>query len=85
MLGRDGEELERHYRKIFEERASAKRAANSGCSGRSSKRRGRISETPPHSAKGIVDFVDTENWYSMRGAIYEGLLAKAEEGNTNCH
>ena len=50
LLERDGEELERHYRHILEERASANRARNPGCSGRSSKRRGRISKTPPRSA-----------------------------------
>ena len=50
LLERDGEELERHYRKILDERASAKRARSPGCSGRSSKRRGRISKTPPRSA-----------------------------------
>ena len=33
LLERDGEELERHYRKILDERASAKRAASPGCSG----------------------------------------------------
>ena len=56
LLQRDGEELERHYRKILDERARSP-----GCSGRSSKRRGRISKTPPRSAEGIVDSVDTEN------------------------
>ena len=55
LLQRDGEELERHYRKILDERASAKRARSPGCSGRSSKRRGGISKTPPRSAEGIVD------------------------------
>ena len=38
---------------------------------------GRISKTPPRSAEGIVDSVDTENWSSMqadtKGDIYEGL------------
>ena len=33
LLERDGEELERHYRKILDERASAKRARSPGCSG----------------------------------------------------
>ena len=34
LTERDGEELERHYRKILDERASAKRARSLGCSGR---------------------------------------------------
>ena len=50
LLQRDGEELERHYRKILDERASATRARSPACSERSSKRRGRISKTPPRSA-----------------------------------
>ena len=72
LLERDGEELERHYRKILNERASAKRARSSGCSGRSSKRRGRISKTPPRSDEGIVDSVDTENWSSMQADTKNG-------------
>ena len=38
LLERDGEELERHYRKILDERASAKRAASPRCSGRYQRR-----------------------------------------------
>ncbi len=34
LLERDGEELERHYRKILDERASLKRASSPGSSGR---------------------------------------------------
>ena len=45
LLERDGEELERHYRKILDELGK-----KSGMLGRSSKRRGRISKTPPRSA-----------------------------------
>ena len=81
LLERDGEELERHYRKILDERASAKRAKSPGCSGRSSKRRGRISKTPPRYAEGSVELIDTENWSSMqadtKGDIYKGLLEKS--------
>jgi len=81
LLKTEAEELERHYRHILDERASAKRARSRECSGRSSKRRGRTSKTPPRSAEGIVDLIDTENWSSMqadtKGDIYEGLLEKS--------
>ena len=60
LLQRDGEELERHYRKILDERASAKRVKSPGCLRRSSKRRGRISQTPRRSAEGIVELIDTD-------------------------
>ena len=30
----------------------------------------------PRSAGGIVELIDTENWSSMQGDIYEGLLAR---------
>ena len=45
---------------------------------------GRISKTPPRSAEGIVELIDTENWSSTqadtKGDIYEGLLlAKSRE------
>ena len=51
LLERDGEELERHYRKILDEvDVRDAGAASPECSGRSSKRRGRISKTPPRSA-----------------------------------
>ena len=42
----------------------------------------------PRSAGGIVELIDTENWSSMQGDIYEGLLAKSGNGkkkNTNLH
>jgi len=38
-------------------------------------------KTPPRSAEGIVELIDTENWSSMqadaKGDIYEGLLANS--------
>ena len=100
LLQRDGEELERHYRKILDElgKKSGMLGA-SGCERQGASRRfgdgelklcvtnpwlapcgsrdcGRISKTPPRSAEGIVDSVDTENWSSMQADTKNGESTK---------
>ena len=40
---------------------------------------GRISKTPPRSAEGIVDSVDTENWSRMQADTKGGYLRRARK------
>ena len=68
LLQRDGEELERHYRKILDELGK-----KSGMLGAIFKKRGRISKTPPRSAEGSVELIDTENWSSMQADTKNGV------------
>ena len=78
LLERDGEELERHYRKILDERALRSGPQVRDARGDLQKGAAGYPKPPPRSAAGIVDSVDTENWSSIgadiKGDIYEGLL-----------
>ena len=76
LLERDGEELERHYRKILDELGR-----KSGMLGAIFKKARQDIQNPATLRRLIVELIDTENWSSMqadiKGDIYEGLLAKS--------
>ena len=76
LLKRDGEELERHYRKILDELGR-----KSGMLGAIFKKARQDIQNPATLRRLIVELIDTENWSSMqadtKGDIYEGLLEKS--------
>ena len=76
LLQRDGEELERHYRKILDELGK-----KSGMLGAIFKKARQDIQSPSTLRRLIVELIDTENWSSMqadtKGDIYEGLLEKS--------
>ena len=76
LLQRDGEELERHYRKILDELGK-----KSGMLGAIFKKARQDIQNPATLRRLIVELIDTENWSSMqadtKGDIYEGLLEKS--------
>lgn len=76
LLERDGEELERHYRRILDELGK-----KSGMLGAIFKKARQDIQNPATLRRLIVELIDTENWSSMqadtKGDIYEGLLEKS--------
>ena len=76
LLGREGDELEVHYRHILEELGR-----KPGMLGEIFKKARQEIQNPATLKRLIVDLIDTEQWTAMeadvKGDIYEGLLAKS--------